>query len=60
MTTTFLQTLTPPTQTIFCKLNEWIEWVMKLNKGKLKEWTLKLKVWNQTMKECKIKSYLLR
>ena len=32
---------------------------MKLNKGILKEWTMKLKEWNQTMKYCKTKSYLL-
>ena len=42
MTTALIQTLTPH-QTIFWKLKEGIEWAMKLKKGKLKEWNLKLK-----------------
>ena len=33
---------------------------MKLNKGKLKEWTLKMKEWNQTKNKWIMKSYLLR
>ena len=32
-------------QIISCKLKEWTEWAMKLKKGILKEWTLKLKYW---------------
>ena len=32
---------------------------MKLKKGKLKEWNLKLNEWAQTIKEWKNKSYLL-
>ena len=34
-------------KTIFRKLKEWTEWEMKLKKGNLKEWTLKLKEWTQ-------------
>ena len=55
--TTLIQTLTP-SQTIFWKLKEWVEWALKLNKEKLKEWTLKLKEWTHTMKECTTKSCL--
>ena len=40
----------PPPQNIFWKLKEWTEWTMKLKKGKLEEWTLKLKDWTQKMK----------
>ena len=49
-----------PPQTIFWKLKDWTEWAMKPKKGKLKEWTLKLNNWNQTMKEWTTKSYLLK
>ena len=59
MTTSLLHTLTPP-KTIVWKLKEWTEWEMKLKKGKFKEWTMKLKEWIQTMKECTTMSYLLR
>ena len=33
----------PPKQTNFWKLKKWTEWAMKLKKGKLKDWTLKMK-----------------
>ena len=56
----------PPPQTILWKLKEWTEWEMKLKKGRLKEWNLKMKDWNlklkewtQTMKAWTTKSYLL-
>ena len=49
-----------PPQTIFWKLKEWMEWVMKLNKFKLKEWTLKLKELNHKMKEWTKKPFLLK
>ena len=47
-------------QTIFCKLKEWTEWAMKMKKGILKEFNLKLKEWNKTIQEWTTKSYLLR
>ena len=52
--------INPPPKTIFWRLKEWTEWEMKLKKGNLKYWTLKLKERTQTMKECKTKSYLLK
>ena len=58
MTTALIQTLTP-SQMKFCKLKEWAEWTMKLSKGKLKGWSLKLREWNNTMKKWITKSYLL-
>ena len=39
-----------PPKTIFWKLEKWIKWAMKLKKFYLKEWNLKLKEWDHTMK----------